>query len=336
MISLLLAIISFVVQIPVKTAILAKEVALKGKVDTVHTNSNNSVKGKSKSRLQALKDKLTRKKTTDKKSSKKEKVKRLVVKALKTILLFLKSCVCLFSVLCFIVSLLTVFAGVFLFLILGTVAVIILNNKTAFTTGTSNVATKHETKIQTADTSSLVACCKTMAEWYIKHVDTYQTTHNNTYTGKRQLYPCDLIKGKAGDDCTGFASAYAMLVTGKNLAIESSYGFYTKNMKDWIAAGWTKYTITELGGVKGLQAGDMLVCSDKADKNCVGGHAEIYLGAGKSGKSKTFGWGKIRTSYPSGNPKLTNVKKDGNKIYISDGGSHVYGVVWRYTGGSKK
>lgn len=328
MISLLLAIISFVVQIPVKTAILAKEVALKGNVDTVHT-SISPVKEKSKSRLQALKEKLTKKKTTDKKSSKKEKVKRLVIKALKTVLLFLKSCVCLFSVLCFIVSLLTVFAGVFLFLILGTVAVIILNNKTAFTT--SNVAIKHETKIQTADTSSLVACCKTMAEWYIKNVHTYQNRSSGKGSGERKWYTCDLVRAKVGDDCTGFAAAYVMLVTGKKLSTYSSGDLYASKVKDWVDAGWTRYTITELGGTKGLQAGDILVCNYDKDKNCIGHHAEVYLKRGK-----TFGWGKIRKSYPSGHPKLTNVKKDGNKIYISDGGYHTYGVVWRYTGGKKK
>lgn len=329
MISLLLAIISFVVQIPVKTAILAKEVALKGNADTVHTNSNNPVKKKSKSRLQALKDKLTRKKTTDKKSSKKEKIKKLVVKALKTILLFLKSCVCLFSVLCFIVSLLTVFAGVFMFLILGTVAVIILNNKTAFKAGTSTAITKQATssKVLTSDTSSLVACCKTMAEWYIKNIHTYQAPGHN----KRKDYPCDLIKGNAGDDCTGFAAAYAMLVTGKKLSEWGSYDLYAGSIKDWIDAGWTRYTITELGGTKGLQAGDILVANYAADHNSTGHHAEIYLGVCKS-----FGWGDVQKSYPSNNKRLTNVKKGGNKIYISTGGRNTYGVVLRYTGGKKK
>ena len=173
------------------------------------------------------------------------------------------------------------------------------------------------------DTSTLEASCETMAKWYIANVTTYQGGGKDT----RKAYTCSILNGgqTVYDDCTGFSAAYASLVSGKNVQAYGSEQLY-KGGQSYIDAGWTRYTIKDIGGVSGLVVGDILVCNSSADSNCKGHHAEIYLGTGRS-----FGWGKIQTKYPSSSATLIDSSKEG---YIEDGGSHIYGIVYRYTGGS--
>ena len=188
--------------------------------------------------------------------------------------------------------------------------------------GSADSGTGQEVIID-VDTSTLEASCETMAKWYIANVTTYQGGGKDI----RQPYTCSILNGgqTVYDDCTGFSAAYASLVSGKKVEAYGSEQLY-KGGQSYIDAGWTRYTIKDIGGVSGLVVGDILVCNKDADSNCKGHHAEIYLGSGRS-----FGWGKIQTKYPSSSATLIDSSKDG---YIEDGGSHIYGVVYRYTGGS--
>lgn len=187
------------------------------------------------------------------------------------------------------------------------------------------------TVVQPGDTQALYSACQKMANWYLSHVTTYSAPSTKYYT-------CDIMptdNKKVGDSCAYFASAYASLVSGTYLCHGSSSQWYADGVdmeKKLIAAGWRKYTTTDIGGVAGLQPGDILVCSKKTDSLSIGGHCEVYLGPKQS-----FGWGKVQSKFPSNTTQLTDVEKTGSGgqklIYIAAGASHHYGRIWRYAGG---
>ncbi len=171
---------------------------------------------------------------------------------------------------------------------------------------------------------------KTSADWYIKHVGTYQAAGR----GRRKSYgnPNDPI-GTCGDDCTGFACSYMRSVANtSNIPDSYSEAMHVLNgsfAKQAAKAGWKQYTVAELGGLKNLKPGDVLVAfkandphadllPDGTHKNSH--HAEIYLGP-----KQTFGWGKVQKSYPK-----NNVVHD-EKNAVWDNG-HTYDIVYRYEG----
>jgi len=190
------------------------------------------------------------------------------------------------------------------------------------------------TVIVPGDTTALYNACKQMADWYLANVTTYSAPST-------KYYNCPLLNKKVGDSCAYFASSYACLVSDVNIMQGSSGQWYktdTPTVTALKAAGWVRYTMTEIGGVAGLKPGDILV-SPKGAKNGIDplitsgyGHCEVYLGEGQS-----FGWGRVQSKFPSSTTKLTDVVKknsSGTKfLYAGDGGYHYYGVVWRYGGG---
>lgn len=161
-----------------------------------------------------------------------------------------------------------------------------------------------------ATSGDVKASLDAMANWYITHVDTYQNdyhhpdSHNNPkcagseadayYSANKDnsdkckakdgglLYLCDLTNTWVRDDCTGFAAAYATLVSGEEIAKSDS----SSMLSSWDATnhGWTKIDISTLSSIDDVKEGDILVCN---------GHAEIFIST-----SQCFGWGGIRSEHP--------------------------------------
>lgn len=263
------------------------------------------------------------------------KAVQLLIKALQLLLIFIKTLIT-FLISLGIVGIIILVVIVLVLLVAIISAVVSVSNQdssstssySSYSSGSSNETTSggiNTEVITNVDTSSLEACCKTMADWYIANINTYQCNTSGPGSGSRKAYTCDILNNQTVyDDCTGFSAAYASLVSGKNVQAYGSEQLY-KDGQSYTQAGWVRYTISEIGGVNGLVVGDILVCNSVADSNCKGRHAEIYLGVGQS-----FGWGKIQSSFPSSTATLTDSSISG---YIEDGGSHRYGVVYRYTGG---
>lgn len=188
------------------------------------------------------------------------------------------------------------------------------------------------TTLTVSDTATLEEKLETLAKWYIANVYTYQNRTSGKGSGSRKMYSCNLFKPSksVGDDCTGFASAFMSLVSGKSVAGGGSSAF-TGGSYDG-QGGWKYYEVSDLTSIDDLQLGDILCCNTgtktkKGVRSTAGHHAEIYIAKGKS-----FGWGKKQTSYPSGDATLKLEKNaDGDPI-ISDGGSHTYTCFYRYTG----
>ena len=188
------------------------------------------------------------------------------------------------------------------------------------------------TTLTISDTATLEEKLETLAKWYIANVHTYQNRTSGKGSGSRKMYSCNLFNPSksVGDDCTGFASAFMSLVSGKSVAGGGSSAF-TGGSYDG-QGGWKYYEVSDLTSIDDLQLGDILCCNTgtktkKGVRSTAGHHAEIYIAKGKS-----FGWGKKQTSYPSGDATLKLEKNaDGDPI-ISDGGSHTYTCFYRYTG----
>ena len=164
---------------------------------------------------------------------------------------------------------------------------------------------------------------KTSADWYIKHIGTYQAAG-----GGRKNYknPNDPL-GTSGDDCTGFACSYMRSVANTSNIPDSWSGAMHELNGDFAKkaakAGWKQYTVAELGGLKNLKPGDVLVAykpNDPHASHALSHHAEIYLGP-----KQTFGWGKVQKSYPKNNV----LHDEKNAVWDS---RHTYDIVYRYEG----
>lgn len=181
------------------------------------------------------------------------------------------------------------------------------------------------------NTASLYSACETMAKWYIANIPTYAGTYDNRCV-EVWWYDCNIMPFgtmKVGDECGRFAAAYGSYVSGKKIVNEGSLRTIYSGSASWESAGWKYYTMDEIGGVAGLQPGDVMMCADKTDPCSRGGHAEVYLAP-----NKTFGWGQIQTSFPSNTSTLTNWTCPHGNIYVQAGsGGHRYGRIFRYVGG---
>lgn len=142
------------------------------------------------------------------------------------------------------------------------------------------------------DNSSWLSSIETMANWYIKNVPTYQTSYNNVATGHRGMYSCDLFdkNSKVGDDCTGFV--YACLVYA-GLVKDSPSNAPCSN--DYV--GGTPLKVLTDGGFERLKAGQGFEWQ-AGDIASISGHVEIVVSV-EGDKLSSFGWGKIRSEYPS-------------------------------------
>jgi hypothetical protein len=337
MISILLSIATFLASLPVKSFILAKKVQkasekrknnpIKKKLDKVGKKSEKEKREKKKISIGKNKD------GKDNVSDKAAKALDRLLKALSILLHFLRACAVVLSILATIIMLSSMFlvflvagacgAAVYLLLLNGDYVSTITNSMSTSSDGTSTVASSN------IDTSNAVAVCEALGKWYIANVPTYQSKTSGKGSGTRTFYACDLlysIKNGAtvGDDCTGFAAAYASLVAGTWIPVSWSGAMYSGD-SNFINAGWKYYKISEIGGVSGLLPGDILVCNNGVDSKSLGHHAEVYLGP-----SSSFGWGKIQSQYPSSSAAFTDSTTYSG--YIDQGSSHRYGVIYRYEG----
>lgn len=154
---------------------------------------------------------------------------------------------------------------------------------------------------------------KAMAEWYIANVNTYQNSVTGGGTRHRKYYKCDLLDGKGvGDDCTGFAGAFASLVAGEYISASGS-GELVTGSSSYEKAGWKRFDLKKEGwSLSDLRLGDILARN---------GHAEVFVD-----ESHSFGWGAKQTHYP----KDASWKEcSGGGVYY---GSTYYSVMYRYVG----
>lgn len=154
-----------------------------------------------------------------------------------------------------------------------------------------------------------------IAKWYIKNIPTYQYNYPPSRgSGSRKMYKCDLLNCNVGDDCTGFAGAFAAYVSGEKSLATNAPGSST-----WASGSWngTKYGFKKISpaniSVNDLQTGDILATN---------GHAEIFVA-----KDKSFGWGSVQTEYPR---KKTWSKSD--NCFKLQYDSRSYTCVYRYVG----
>ena len=205
-----------------------------------------------------------------------------------------------------------------------------------------------------------------MGKWYVDHVATYEgvldenkATENAkkyyndievTKKGNIYCYPCDYLKGsageytKAGDDCVRFVfsclnnmdnsfihllskfSKYKWSSISSNLINKSnkqfSYamtnlGFEIYGVKygkiDFNKDGYFDFEIFPIDDRFNLQKGDILSRD---------GHVHIYLS-----ENENFGWGKVNSIYPQESPAY--IDRNTNMIICS---GEAFDRVYRYTG----
>ena len=169
-----------------------------------------------------------------------------------------------------------------------------------------------------SDTSGMVEICKKCANWYIDNISS-----NRGYGAYR--VPCDLMPGlsEVRADCTGFAQLYMSMVCGKVVSLQCSATLAASSPEGYAEAGWKYMKVKDIGGVAGLKPGDVLVGSPDLDSRCIYGHAEVYLGPGQA-----FGYGETQHKFPSSTSTMVD---DGSDL-IKQGTSNGYIVVYRYMG----
>ena len=170
----------------------------------------------------------------------------------------------------------------------------------------------------TGDMETDLASC---ANWFIKNVDTYQNDKRGQGTGKRKDYVCPLDPGgHVGDDCTAFACFFMRYVANTNKIGDSTSQTMSDTTSSWATNaeknGWKHYTAKQIGSVKKLKVGDVMVAYKTGSYH----HAEIFVSP-----TTTFGWGSIKSEFPVSN-KITY---SGGGFHDSD---HVYTIIYRYEG----
>lgn len=361
--AILIAFLLFLIQIPIKTALLALKATLKTLEMTINKVKSKNNSGSEES---ALKDKLhgvgkagtkavkttgkavktTGKavKTTGKAAKTTVKVgikgTKLAIKGLKLAIRALKFIIMLIRTLVTFLLSLGIIGVVILVVIILILAgavgfsIIMVMNEDGFegstSTGGSTVVDGGSGgsggNVNTnVDTSSLVACCESLGRWYIANINTYQCSPaGQKGTGSRKGYKCDIF----GTEKTVYDDCTGFSAAYASLVSGKSVIPYASSElyaggKSYIDAGWKRYTTAEIGGAANLLAGDILVRNEGVDSKTTGHHAEIYLSP-----STTFGWGSVKTNYPVNATAVDSVRYPG---YIEIG-SDRYGVVYRYEG----
>lgn len=154
------------------------------------------------------------------------------------------------------------------------------------------------------DTSDFVSKIEEMANWYIQNVPTYQA--NSPYRG---YYQCSLVNMEVGDDCTGFSYAvlvYAGIINPSEVtALASSDYIRGGAMLQYIEKGGMK--CHDVASDTVFKTGDMLCVYIPNGRH----HVEFVVGENSDGTYQTFGWGSVKTTYPS-TQKATRTSLSGN------------------------
>lgn len=275
-------------------------------------------------------------KTAGKTAKMSAKALKVAIHAIQAMIHFIHACVT------FLISLgtvgLIIFVAILLLLVVavaGAVVYIMVSGGTSFsgggTLGGVSSGVTGSSVVSAGDTTALYNACKTMGEWYLANVTTYQGNSSGGANGYVQWYDCDIFSFgtmQVGDECGHFAAAYGSLVSNKKIVPEGGIATIYEGSNAWESAGWKLYTITEVGGLSGLQPGDVMLASDMKDGCCMGGHAEVYLA-----QNTSFGWGQIQSKFPSNTSTMTEYTCEHDDIYVQVGSSMRYGHIYRYTGG---
>lgn len=312
MFSAILALILFIVSIPIKTVSLAIK---------VKQYSGKKKSGGSLRKRLGLREK-EEVQTKDKKpiNKKIQRALKVLVASLKAIALFLKTIAAVIAVIGFIVNIMLLCGLFFMAAAVGGFVLLLsdsniveelANKKQAesvvTTTGTSYL-------VETAD--GIVEAITTMGNWYITNVAAYNQSG---------FYSCSLLGG--GDvraDCTGFAQAVVRYLNGEQgvEAKSSQFSLGSSGAMMVSGSGWDKAMLAN-GWVR-LDAGNMQVTDLKpGDLMCQNGHFEFFISV-----NQKFGWGSVQKSCP----KSCTWSKRGS--CFSDGYHHSYSVVYRYVGKS--
>ncbi len=170
-------------------------------------------------------------------------------------------------------------------------------------------------KVMCGASGNLAASLEEVANWYIQNVAKYDQT----------LYvesPFSTSKVRA--DCSGFAVAYMSYVSGTDVPISHSGEMVDPN-GSWAQSvsqlGWKAYSSDTVGT---LQTGDILISHAGSLYSTKGRHAEIYVD-----ESSTFGWGSVKTQYPTS--KVLQTSNFGGHVHFMDS-THDYITIYRYEG----
>lgn len=158
-------------------------------------------------------------------------------------------------------------------------------------------------------------------QWWVENVDCYFTS-----CGGNGYIDDPFYGGSVRKDCSGFASAYMGYVAGVGTAIAISDTLtminpnsgWSQNVQQY---NWKYYLIDEISE---LQPGDVLLADKRSFPGTKGEHAEIYVD-----ESHTFGWGSVKSAYPTNNT-LTKGTKAGRTVYSDS--NHDYVAIYRYEG----
>lgn len=171
------------------------------------------------------------------------------------------------------------------------------------------------------------------SNWYIKNVPTYWA-NEGLRDDPRGYYKTPYFSRSFGDDCTEFAAYYMSVVANTEIRksytlemIDQAYCSWDDEVKN---VGWNYYTTDEIANNGGLQYGDVLICDDRYQNGGLtsryGQHAEVYID-----DKHTFGWGEVKTKYPSDNVLKEEVV-NGTVHYRDESGTHDYTAIYRYEG----
>lgn len=312
MFSAILALILFLVSIPIKTVSLGIRVKqLSGK-----KKSGGSLR----ERLGLREKKEVQ--TKDKKPMNKKVQRALKVLAVsfKMLALLLKTIATVIAIIGFIVNVMLV-CGLFFLAAAVSGFVLLLSDSNlieelATKKQAESIATTTGTNYTVEPAEGSVEAITTMGNWYITNVAAYNQSG---------FYSCSLLGG--GDvraDCTGFAQAVVRYLNGEQGVAAKSSQFSLGNSGAMMVSGsgWDKSMLAN-GWVR-LDAGNMQVTDLKpGDMMCQDGHFEFFISA-----NQKFGWGSVQKSCPK---SCTWIKRGS---CFSDGYHHSYSVIYRYVGKS--
>ncbi len=178
---------------------------------------------------------------------------------------------------------------------------------------TSNISSSG--KVMCGASGNLASSLEDVANWYIQNVSKYD----------QSLYvQSPFTTSKVRADCSGFAVAYMSYVAGTDIPISYSgemiypNGQWAQNISQY---GWKAYSSDEVGT---LQTGDVLISQAGVLYSTKGKHAEIYVD-----EFSTFGWGSVKTQYPTSNAIQTI--NSGGHVHFMDS-THDYITIYRYEG----
>ncbi len=187
---------------------------------------------------------------------------------------------------------------------------------------TSSISSSGNTRCGTSAGAGgdLAGKLEEVGTWYIANVSTYQ----NGNSGSRKYYQTPFGSRSFGDDCTEFVAAYMSYMCGSDVP-ESYSGDMVYPDGSWAqsvaSCGWKAYSSDEIDS---LQTGDVLIAHAGALYSTKGHHGEIYIN-----ENQTFGWGSVKSSYPTSN-SIQKVESGGHVHYKDS--THDYVTIYRYEG----